>query len=146
MSGGQRRSLLFRQQLQTGLMVLDYCFELLQTMISAAEISITFFLSVLVSLYFSNFKTTLMVLDLYLHFVCHLFYSSPQLLLSTQLRKIGNVPFKKECYIVAYFSTGGPGSSCEIIILRNESWRIYKSLNGIFTTALKNKKTQSISQ
>ena len=109
-------------------------------MISAAEISITFFLSVLVSLYCSNFKTTLMVLDLCLHFVCHLFYSSPQLLLSTQLRKIGNVPFKKECYIVTYFSTGGPGSSCEIIILRNESWRIYKSLNGIFTTALRNKK------
>ena len=64
-------------------------------MISAAEISITFFLSVPVSLYFSNFKTTLMVLDLCLHFECHLFYSSPQLLLSTQLRKIGNVPFKK---------------------------------------------------
>lgn len=90
-------------------------------MISAAEISITFFLSVLVSLYCSNFKTTLMVLDLCLHFVCHLFYSSPQLLLSTQLRKIGNVPFKKECYIVAYFSTGGPGSSCEMIILLNKS-------------------------
>ena len=64
-------------------------------MISAAEISITFFLSFLVSLYFSNFKTTLMVLDLCLHFVCHLFYSSPQLLLSTQLRKLAMFHSKK---------------------------------------------------
>ena len=43
--------------------------------------------------------------------------------------------------------TGGPSSSCEMIILRNNSHGgIIRVYMGIFTTALRNKKNKSSSQ
>ena len=42
---------------------------------------------------------------------------------------------------IAVFTTGGPSSSCEMIILRNNSHGgIIRVCMGIFTTALRNKK------
>ena len=47
----------------------------------------------------------------------------------------------------AWLTTGGPSSSCEMIILRNNSHGgIIRVCMGIFTTALRNKKNTSNSQ
>ena len=46
---------------------------------------------------------------------------------------------------IAVFTTGGPSSSCEMIILRNNSHGgIIRVCMGIFTTALRNKKIRQI--
>ena len=43
------------------------------------------------------------------------------------------------------YCTGGPSSSCEIIVLRNNShWGIIRVCTGILTTALRNKKIRQI--
>ena len=48
---------------------------------------------------------------------------------------------------IAVFTTGGPSSSCEMIILRNNSHGgIIRVCMGIFTTALRNKQNTSNSQ
>ena len=50
----------------------------------------------------------------------------------------------KSCLKMFGGSTGGPSSTCELIILRNESHsKIIRVCMGIFTTALRNKKKYS---
>ena len=52
---------------------------------------------------------------------------------------------KHDCNLLGCLSTGSPSSSCEMIILRNNSYRrIIRVCMGIFTTALRNKKIRQI--
>ena len=54
---------------------------------------------------------------------------------------------EKNSFVKATGTTGGPSSSCEMIILRNNSHGgIIRVCMGIFTTALRNKKNTSNSQ
>ena len=54
-------------------------------------------------------------------------------------------PAFKELFESSKSTTGGPSSSCEMIILRNNSHGgIIRVCMGIFTTALRNKKIRQI--